>query len=138
MAEWVAPDQEQREVIQNALDTNLLVEAGAGSGKTTAMVGRMIELIRTGTATVDEIAAVTFTRKAATELRERFQIRLEAEYRKRAIAEEAADSDPIERERFGKALADLDRAFVGTIHSCCAKLLRERPLDAKVPPACRE
>lgn len=138
MAEWVAPDQEQRDIIQNALDTNLLVEAGAGSGKTTAMVGRMIELIRTGTATVDEIAAVTFTRKAATELRERFQIRLEAEYRKRAIAGEGSGSDPIERERFRKALADLDRAFVGTIHSFCAKLLRERPLEAKVPPNFQE
>ena len=139
MSEWIAPDQDVRELIIRELDTNLLVEAGAGSGKTTIMVRRMIELIRTGTATVDEIAAVTFTRKAATELRERFQLQLEQEYRDRtAGARAGAEPDPVERERFQRALADLDRCFVGTIHSFCAKLLRERPLEARVPPNFQE
>jgi ATP-dependent helicase/nuclease subunit A len=139
MAEWIPPDQAQRERIARALETNLLVEAGAGSGKTTAMVGRMIELIRTGTAEVEEIAAVTFTRKAATELRERFQLQLEREYRDRmAGARAGAEPDPLERERFQRALTDLDRCFVGTIHSFCAKLLRERPLEAGVPPNFQE
>jgi ATP-dependent helicase/nuclease subunit A len=139
MAEWIPPDQTERERIARALETNLLVEAGAGSGKTTAMVGRMIELIRTGTAVVEEIAAVTFTRKAATELRERFQLQLEREYRDRMVGARAgAEPDPIERERFQRALTDIDRAFVGTIHSFCAKLLRERPLEAGVPPNFQE
>ncbi|HLV75960.1 MAG TPA: UvrD-helicase domain-containing protein, partial [Vulgatibacteraceae bacterium] len=114
MLDWTPPDQEQRDRILNDLDTNLLVEAGAGSGKTTAMVGRMVQLIRTGRAEVDQIAAVTFTRKAAAELRERFQERLEREYRS------ALESgDDAARDRFGRALASLDGCFIGTIHSFC-------------------
>lgn len=132
MAKWIPPDQAEREQIQHELDVNLLVEAGAGSGKTTTMVDRMIELISTGTAPVEEIAAVTFTRKAASELRERFQLKLEEKYR----ASMAGDS--LVRDRFQRALTDIDRCFVGTIHSFCAKLLRERPLEARVPPNFQE
>ena len=66
-------DQDQRDRIAADLGTNLLVEAGAGSGKTRSLVDRLVALIRTGTAQIDQIAAVTFTRKAAAELRERFQ-----------------------------------------------------------------
>ncbi|HET9949195.1 MAG TPA: UvrD-helicase domain-containing protein, partial [Longimicrobiales bacterium] len=58
------PDAAARRKIATLLDVNLLVEAGAGSGKTTELVGRMVALVESGTATVDEIAAVTFTRKA--------------------------------------------------------------------------
>ncbi|HEX7048921.1 MAG TPA: UvrD-helicase domain-containing protein [Longimicrobiales bacterium] len=126
MPDWTPPDQANRDRIANDLDANLLVEAGAGSGKTTAMVGRMVALVRTGRAEVDEIAAVTFTRKAAAELRERFQEALERAYR------EAVDGEV--RERFARALAALDRCFIGTIHSFCGRLLRERPLEAGVPP----
>ena len=88
---------------------------GAGSGKTTAMVGRMVELIRTGTATVDQIAAVTFTRKAAGELRERFQEELEEAFARPAgRAAGAGPSAPA-----GAPLSGIDRCFVGTIHSFC-------------------
>jgi len=58
------------------LERNLLVEAGAGSGKTTSLVDRMVALVRNRACTVDRIAAVTFTRKAAAELRQRFQVKL--------------------------------------------------------------
>jgi ATP-dependent helicase/nuclease subunit A len=129
MRDWTPPDQANRDRIATDLETNLLVEAGAGSGKTTAMVGRMAELIRTGRAEVDEIAAVTFTRKAAAELRERFQEHLEKKYR-----EALNQGDGEERERYSRALASLDRCFIGTIHSFCARLLRERPLEAGVAP----
>src|SRR5688572_32045699 len=78
MDKWLPPDQSARDRIVGALDRNLLVEAGAGSGKTTAMVERLVALILTGAATIDQVVAVTFTRKAAAELRERFQERLEA------------------------------------------------------------
>ena len=71
-------DQEARDRIETALDENILVEAGAGSGKTTALTDRMVALVLSGTAGIDEIAAVTFTRKAAAELRERFQGALES------------------------------------------------------------
>jgi ATP-dependent helicase/nuclease subunit A len=142
MAKWIPPDQPERGQIQHDLDSNILVEAGAGSGKTTTMVDRMIELIRTGTAPVEQIAAVTFTRKAASELRERFQLKLEEQYREEVVRAqtggEHAGADPAVRERLQRALTDLDRCFVGTIHSFCARLLRERPLEAGVPPNFQE
>ncbi len=125
------PDQAARRVIAEELDRNLLVEAGAGSGKTTALVERMVRLIATGTAQVDEIAAVTFTRKAAGELRQRFQERLEG-----ALGE--GGRPPIERQRIHAAVRDIDRAFIGTIHAFCARLLRERPLEARLDPDFRE
>ncbi len=128
-------DASARERIANDLETNLLVEAGAGSGKTTALVSRMAALVSSGTADVAEIAAVTFTRKAAGELRERFQMRIEER-----IREERADpqDDGLVEERLRRALEDIDRSFVGTIHSFCARLLRERPLEVGLDPGFEE
>ena len=125
------PDESVRRCIREDLDANFLVEAGAGSGKTTALVDRMVALVRHGACKVEHIAAVTFTRKAAAELRQRFQVELE-----RAGARRNPD-DP-ERERVEEALQNLDSAFLGTIHSFCAKLLRERPLEAGLDPGFRE
>jgi ATP-dependent helicase/nuclease subunit A len=127
------PDQGARARIVRELDTNLLVEAGAGSGKTTALVDRMVALVRTGTAEVDEIAAVTFTRKAAAELRQRFQTALERE-----LADALASDDAALAGRLDTALRDIDRAFLGTIHAFCARLLRERPVEAGVDPGFEE
>ncbi len=119
-----APDQKQRDLILKQLDTNLLVEAAAGTGKTTSMVGRMIALIETGKCSdISHLAAVTFTRKAAAELRSRFQIKLEA-----AAQEESG----VKKKRLVSALERLEQCYVGTIHSFCARLLRERPVEAKV------
>jgi ATP-dependent helicase/nuclease subunit A len=127
------PDQEARDRIIEELDISLLVEAGAGSGKTTALLERMVALVATGTAKIGQIAAVTFTRKAAAELAERFQIAIEeALQRCREVGEvELA-------ERLDRALRDRDRGFVGTIHAFCGRLLRERPVDAGLDPAFRE
>ncbi len=127
------PDQPARDRIVEDLEINLLIEAGAGSGKTTALVERMVALIRTGAAEVDEIAAVTFTRKAAAELRQRFQTALEVEL---AVALDAGDVD--RSERLDAALQNIDRAFLGTIHAFCARLLRERPVEAGVDPGFEE
>jgi ATP-dependent helicase/nuclease subunit A len=129
------PDASARRRIAEDLDANLLVEAGAGSGKTTELVRRMVALLASGEATVGEIAAVTFTRKAAAELRERFQ----AEIERRVRAGSGRAQEPAEvTERLGAALHDLDQAFVGTIHSFCARLLRERPIDVGLDPAFEE
>ncbi|MDX1675232.1 MAG: UvrD-helicase domain-containing protein, partial [Longimicrobiales bacterium] len=127
------PDADSRARIQRDLDTNLLVEAGAGSGKTTELVRRMVALVRTGAAGVEEVAAVTFTRKAAAELRQRFQTELESEL-ERARAAGAAEVAG----RVDAALRDVDRGFIGTIHSFCARLLRERPVEAGLDPDFRE
>ncbi|MGH7589726.1 MAG: UvrD-helicase domain-containing protein, partial [Gemmatimonadota bacterium] len=126
-----APDQDVRDRIVEALDRSMLVEAGAGSGKTTSLVDRAVALVSTGTARVEEIAAVTFTRKAAAELRERFQERVE-----RGLASEEATVEV--RERLNQALRRIDGAFIGTIHAFCARLLRDRPIEAGLDPGFRE
>jgi ATP-dependent helicase/nuclease subunit A len=70
-------DAAARAAIRSELGSNLLVEAGAGSGKTQSLAERMVEAVGSGLCGVDEIAAVTFTRKAAAELRGRFRLELE-------------------------------------------------------------
>jgi ATP-dependent helicase/nuclease subunit A len=129
------PDEQARGRVVEALDANLLVEAGAGSGKTTALVKRMVALVRTGTTSVEHVAAVTFTRKAAAELRQRFQMQLEKAIRE---VDPSGGGDPSERERLTRALEEIDRAFIGTIHAFCARLLREHPLEVGLDPAFEE
>jgi ATP-dependent helicase/nuclease subunit A len=124
------PDQPARDRIRTDLDTTFLVEAGAGSGKTRSLVDRMIALLASGRAEIDTLAAVTFTRKAAAELRGRFQVALE----KARLEEE----DAAARDRLEAALTGLERSFIGTIHSFCARLLRERPVEAGIDPDFRE
>ncbi len=124
------PDQAARDRISRDLETTFLVEAGAGSGKTKSLVDRMIALLATGRASIDTLAAVTFTRKAAAELRGRFQVALEQA--------RLGEKDAEVRERFDAALTRLERSFIGTIHSFCARLLRERPVEAGIDPEFRE
>jgi ATP-dependent helicase/nuclease subunit A len=119
-------DAKFRRMIVENLDDSILVEAGAGSGKTKSLVSRMRALIESGKCTVDRMAAVTFTRKAAAEMKSRFQIELE----------QALDQQKQEKEknRLKQALENLDLLFSGTIHSFCAHLLRERPIEARLDP----
>ena len=117
------PDQAARDLIVQELDRNVLVEAAAGTGKTTSLVARMVNLIRRGKCQVGTLAAVTFTRKAAAELRGRVQVELEKALR---------SATGIEKERLDDAVKHVERAFLGTIHSFCARMLRERPVEAGV------
>lgn len=126
----VPVDQADRDRIARDLGTNLLVEAGAGSGKTKSLVDRVLSHVEQGTP-VEQIAAVTFTRKAAAELRERIEVRLEAALR-------AAIPESESGQRLARARAQLDRAFIGTIHSFAARLLREHPLEAGIDPGFEE
>lgn len=112
------------------LDTTFLVEAGAGSGKTTSIVGRMIAVIKEDKAEARHIAAITFTNKAAAELMGRFRMRLEQE-----SAKALSDS---ERSLWDNALRQLPECFIGTIHAFCCRLLRERPIEAGLDPAFQE
>ena len=126
----VPPDQDRRELIISELDKNMLVEAAAGTGKTTSLVGRMAALLGTGECKdIRTMAAVTFTRKAAAELGGRFQIQLE-----KAVREARGQ----EKKNLERALASIEQCFIGTIHSFCARILRERPVEAKVDPAFEE
>src|SRR5437667_430795 len=71
-------DELARQRIRTSLDESLIVEAAAGTGKTTELVRRIVNTLKTGKARVDRIVAVTFTRKAAGELRLRLRIELDA------------------------------------------------------------
>jgi ATP-dependent helicase/nuclease subunit A len=120
-------DEQSRYRIKNELTRNQLVEAGAGSGKTQMMAERMAAGVAAGTYQVHHMAAVTFTRKAAAELRGRFQLALEHEL-------ERTSNDAARTKRVRDALSNIERFFAGTIHSFCAHLLRERPVEAGVSP----
>ncbi len=123
MAELV--DKQARDTIATALDVTLVVEAAAGTGKTTALVDRILALLRAGKATLESLVAVTFTEKAAGEMKLRLRTEIE---RGRRTAKGK------ELERLDAALAELEAAHIGTIHSFCADLLRRRPVEAKVDP----
>lgn len=119
-------DAAARHLIGAAFDDTLVVEAAAGTGKTTELVHRIVRIVASGRAKVDGIVAVTFTEKAAGELKLRLREALDAE---RA----AAPSDA-ERDALNEALGKLEEAHVSTIHGFCAELLRERPVEARVDP----
>lgn len=111
-------DQADRILIEEKLDANIFVEAGAGSGKTRELVERICAMVHGGVE-LRSIAAITFTEKAAGELRERVRRRLES-----------SDASPL-RER---ALNQLDTAPIGTIHAFAARIISEHPIEAGVPP----
>jgi len=116
-----------RERIERDLEVNLCVEAGAGTGKTTVLVRRVVALLLTGTATVDDLAVITFTEKAAGELSARVRFELEG-----AADDPALDAE--RRERAERALRELYRARVQTIHAFAGDILRERPVEARLDP----
>ena len=123
-------DSAGRRAIRDSLDTSLLVEAAAGTGKTTELVRRLVAVLASGRARIDGVAAVTFTRKAAGELKLRLR---EALDRARRNA-----SNPSEIRNLERAVAGLEEASIATIHSFCADVLRKRPVEAGVDPDFRE
>jgi ATP-dependent helicase/nuclease subunit A len=116
--EPAAPDQAARDRIRDDIDHTLFVEAGAGAGKTTALVGRIVRLVDDGVP-IDAIAAITFTEKAAAELRHRLRQRL-------------AEATPSPARQ--AALDGLDHAPIGTLHAFARRLLFEFPVEAGLPP----
>ena len=119
-------DQAARDRIRTDFGTTLVVEAAAGTGKTTELVARIIGLLRSGEAELDRMVITTFTEKAAGELK--LRLRTELERARTEAAGEAAS-------RLDAAMQALEIAHVSTIHGFCAELLRERPVEARVDPA---
>ncbi len=102
----------------------LLVEAGAGTGKTAVLVERFLHLLeRHADWPIESIVAVTFTEKATREMRSRIRTQVE----QRAAAE-GPDSAWQARRR------ELDRLAVSTIHGLCARILRENAIAAGIDP----
>jgi len=106
-----------------AIDDNLVVNAGAGSGKTTVLTARYIRLLEEGGMSPAQIVAITFTKKAAREMRER-------------IDEQLADLSR-ENPRWKEAREQLVSAPISTIHSFYARVLRAFPVEAGINPAFR-
>lgn len=111
---------------QQALDTShhLSVTANAGSGKTMVLVERYINILATGKAHVSEVVAITFTEKAASELKKRISERIALSIRS------AADIQT--RNKLEAIREQLSAAVIDTIHSFCSKILREYPVEAGV------
>jgi ATP-dependent exoDNAse (exonuclease V) beta subunit len=119
-------DEDARDSIARDLGSTLFVSAGAGSGKTTELVRRVVALVSAGTA-IESIAAITFTEKAADELRQRVRL---------ALLEQAdGDGDGVVQERCRTALDDLDQAALCTLHAFAQRILTAYPVEAGLPPA---
>lgn len=128
MSTFIPADKINRDRIAGSLAETLFVEAGAGTGKTSALVARIANLIRYGYTSIDRIAAITFTEAAAAELRERVRQSLEE-------SSENTDLSEPERSRCRQALRSMEGASIQTLHSFAGAILRERPLEAGLPPA---
>jgi ATP-dependent helicase/nuclease subunit A len=119
-------DRKARDAIRTRLGKTLVVEAAAGTGKTTELVQRIIAVVATGKTTIDRIVGVTFTEKAAGELKLRLRSELEEA--------RGAEKDSRTRDNLERALAHLEEARLSTIHSFCGDLLKERPVEALIDP----
>ncbi len=119
----LTPTENQRRAI-NARGKNYVVIAGAGAGKTRVLVERYLTLLERGFAP-PAIVAITFTEKAASEMRDRVR---------RAIEERSADAASPDAASWAKQRAEIDAAKISTIHSLCARLLRANAAEAEVDP----
>ncbi|HXY95019.1 MAG TPA: UvrD-helicase domain-containing protein, partial [Acidimicrobiia bacterium] len=144
-------DAVTRAAIVDDLADTLFVEAGAGSGKTKSLVDRVVALVMHARVPMREIVAVTFTEKAASELRDRIRRELELSVRaagtlrrneagpERPGAEGTESGEPEWRALAGdelarEALDELDAAAVSTLHAFAQRLLSEHPIEAGLPP----
>ncbi|HEY2962530.1 MAG TPA: UvrD-helicase domain-containing protein [Pyrinomonadaceae bacterium] len=107
------------------IDKHISVTAGPGSGKTMVLVERYLHILREHSLSIDQIVAITFTNRAANEMRERLRADLNHMLR-------IATDD--ERRRWLNYKRTLDGAVITTIHGFCARLLREFPIEARVDP----
>jgi ATP-dependent helicase/nuclease subunit A len=120
------PNEQQLMAI-NEFDSDLLVSAGAGTGKTTVLTSKYLKLLAEGRAEVNEIVAITFTKKAAAEMSARIQ---------KAIREHCEQAvDPEEARIWREHLSKIENARIATFHSLCLSLIREYPVEAGIPPA---
>lgn len=122
----VLKDADARRLIETALDSSLLVEAAAGTGKTTLLIKRILNLVLTKEVSLTRIVAITFTEKAAGELKQRLRSELEKQIQSDPASDQAA--------RFRVALTELDLMPVNTIHGFCRDLIRQLPIEAEVDP----
>jgi ATP-dependent helicase/nuclease subunit A len=124
------PTPEQQRAIA-ARDRDVFLEAGAGTGKTGVLVSRYCDAVTEDGVGIDAILAFTFTEKAAGELRSRIR----AELARRAGA--AKERDPERGRELWRLARDTERAWIGTIHGFCRRLLASHPVAAGLDPRFR-
>jgi ATP-dependent helicase/nuclease subunit A len=118
---------EQQSMAINEFDSDLLVNAGAGTGKTSVLTDKYLKLLEDRRAKVSEIVAITFTKKAAVEMRDRIQ---------KKIGEKCEQTPDPEKTAFWRShLDEVENARIMTFHSLCLSLIREYPVEAGIPPA---
>ena len=130
-------DTAARALALTALDRTLLVEAGAGSGKTSVLAGRVTSLLAASRAP-GSIAAITFTELAAGELRERVSVFVgevaDGIVRPDLRAAFAEQPTPAQRAALIRARDGLDQLVCTTIHGFCQTLLTPYPVEAGMDP----
>jgi len=130
-------DEMSRNRIVSDMDNNFFVIAGAGSGKTTMLVSRMVAMVEAGRP-VEKICAITFTKAAAREFYERFQALLSDRcnpdyvWKDKGFAGQLPKPTPVSVERCAQALKNIDLCFMGTIDSFCSMVLSEHPSEAGI------
>ena len=107
-------NQEQLEAIQTR-NTNILVSASAGSGKTGVLVQRLVELVTLDHIEIDEILAMTFSEDAANEMKKRLSGEITS------LVSKANEQD---RLYLQSQLSKLSNAHISTIHSFCYSILK--------------
>jgi ATP-dependent exoDNAse (exonuclease V) beta subunit len=126
-----APTPEQNEAIA-VRDRDVFCEAGAGSGKTRVLVGRYAAAVADDGSSPDRVLAMTFTERAAAELRERIR----GELGERAAAARA-EGDAVRAAELRRAARDTEGSWVTTIHGFCRRLLAAHPAAAGLDPRFR-
>lgn len=134
----VERDTVSRNRIVSETNKNFFVEAGAGSGKTTMLVSRMVAMVEAGI-DISKICAITFTKAAAGEFYDRFQKLLiersnpDFVWVDKGFAGQLPAPTEETRELCAKALQNIDLCFMGTIDSFCSMVLSEHPSEAGIP-----
>ena len=139
----------QQEKIITSLGSNVAVAAGAGSGKTQVLIGRFLHILEQSlqrgldannkySVYVDQIVAITFTKKAAAEMRSRLRKELNQRLERLEEVWTAGEITKLqylaEKDFWREQLLRLPRAQISTIHSLCSRILRENPLEAQLDP----
>lgn len=147
------PDAGVRLAAETTFDDNVVVVAGAGTGKTTLLVNRLVNLLmrEADPVAITQVVALTFTNKAAMEMKQRLREQLQR-LAGAVAGDRARDGDVAPaaiQSRYGltadriaqraaEALRDLEKAQIGTLHSFAAHLLRLHPLESGVHPTFQE
>ena len=136
-------DNEYRDYIINHPNSNIFIVAGAGSGKTTILVDRMVSLVEEDENVISKICAITFTKNAAKNFLYKFEKKLKQrskmtfeEWQNDKTTHLKAPTD-ITKERCKKALININQCFAGTIDSFCNLIIQEHPLEASLPSSSR-